>query len=106
MIVMIMARQIISLVENEQLNLRLSAALELVRDKSDVLLQTNQELEEQIVAHQEARDRLSYAASHDVLTGLPNRTYLMDYLNTAIQHSRLTHQRTPPLCSWIVTASS
>ena len=88
MIVMIMARQIISLVENEHLNLRLSAALELVRDKSVVLLHTNQELEEQIVAHQEARDRLSYAATHDVLTGLPNRTYLMDYLNTAIQHSR------------------
>ena len=88
MIVMIMLRQIISLIENEHLNLRLSAALELVRDKSNILQQTNQELEEQIVAHQEARDRLSHAATHDVLTGLPNRTYLMEYLHTAIRYSQ------------------
>ncbi len=88
MIVMIMVRQIISLAENERLNLRLNKALELVKDQSEELQQANKALEVQIIAHQEARVRLSYEANHDHLTGLPNRTYLMDFLQNAILTAR------------------
>ncbi|MDX6210649.1 MAG: hypothetical protein QOE24_3040, partial [Frankiales bacterium] len=35
----------------------------------------------------DAEERLTYAARHDVLTGLPNRTMLLDALDTALRRS-------------------
>ena len=44
-----------------------------------------------IGARKEAEARVHYLAMHDALTGLPNRTLLMDRLNQAIAHSRRDH---------------
>lgn len=33
-------------------------------------------------------EKLKYMATHDILTGLPNRTYFMDFLRTAIESSK------------------
>ena len=44
-----------------------------------------------IGARKEAEARVRYLAMHDALTGLPNRTLLMDRLNQAIARSRRDH---------------
>ncbi|WP_206483379.1 EAL domain-containing protein [Thalassotalea sp. G2M2-11] len=51
------------------------------------------ELEEEIKQREKIEQKLKYAASHDSLTGLPNRTVFLDLLNHAIA----CHKRRPEL---------
>lgn len=95
MIAMIMARQIIAVNENFRLNLNLSEAYLQLHKKSSELVVTNEELQVQIEAHQQVSDRLSYEATHDVLTGLPNRMYLLNYLEPEITLARSNPQHSP-----------
>jgi len=50
-------------------------------------------LEEEIKQRKQAEERLQHAASHDILTGLPNRTIFINLLNHAIA----CHKRQPTL---------
>ena len=88
MIAMIMVRQILAVNENSRLNQKLGDANRLLRSKSTELVFTNQELQVQINAHQVARDRLSFEATHDQLTGLPNRNFLLNFLEPEIEKAR------------------
>ena len=45
-----------------------------------------------ISGQQETKERLLHLATHDALTGLPNRTLLSDRLRMAIAHARRTNQ--------------
>lgn len=85
MIFLIMIRQILSLNDNVDLNRRLNHAMEMLSKQSMELVKANRELEKQIQVEMETKQQLSYAATHDHLTGLPNRTFLMDYLNIVLR---------------------
>lgn len=85
MVFLIMIRQILSLNDNIDLNRRLNHAMEMLSKQSMELVKANRELEKQIQVEMETKQQLSFAATHDHLTGLPNRTFLMDYLNIALR---------------------
>ncbi|HCE18374.1 MAG TPA: hypothetical protein DEQ80_10985 [Anaerolinea thermolimosa] len=85
MIFLVMIRQILSLKDNIDLNRRLNHAMEMLSRQSMELVKANRELEKQIQVEMETKQQLSYAATHDHLTGLPNRTFLMDYLNIVLR---------------------
>jgi len=48
----------------------------------------NQRLEREIVHHQQTQSQLLHMASHDALTGLPNRVFFMDKLMGAIARTK------------------
>jgi len=49
------------------------------------------ELTREIAERMRAEERLRHAATHDALTGLPNRASFLERLEAAIQHSRQDH---------------
>ncbi|QIZ72639.1 two-component system response regulator [Oxynema aestuarii] len=55
-----------------------------VHQRTAQLQAANQELERQISERQRIEQKLIYMASHDALTGLPNRTLFLKQLETAI----------------------
>jgi diguanylate cyclase (GGDEF)-like protein len=57
------------------------------------LLRTSVRLEHEQKHREEAQSRLAYLASHDSLTGLPNRTSLSDRLNRTVQACRRRNLR-------------
>lgn len=57
------------------------------------LLRTSVRLEREQKHHEEAQSRLAYMASHDSLTGLPNRTSLSDRLNQTVKACRRRNLR-------------
>ncbi|MFP4296521.1 MAG: EAL domain-containing protein [Spirulinaceae cyanobacterium] len=68
--------------EIRQLNAQLEAR---VRDRTAQLEATNRQLQQEISKRQKAQDQLVHLAFHCVLTGLPNRAWFMQRLETAFQ---------------------
>lgn len=60
-----------------------------VVERTHELGEVNQKLLGQIGERLRAEERLTYLASHDVLTGLPNRMHLQETLEQTIAHARL-----------------
>jgi diguanylate cyclase (GGDEF)-like protein len=60
-----------------------------VQQRTAQLEEVIDQLNLEIAQHQQTQEQLSHQALHDALTGLPNRTLLMEYLTKAIQR----HQR-------------
>lgn len=72
-------------VEISQLNTELE---ERVRQRTAQLEEVIHSLDREVVRHKETQDKLRQQALHDALTGLPNRTLLMEHLQKALQRSQ------------------
>lgn len=59
-----------------------------VRERTAELAKTNQELLIEVIERKRAESQLRHLASHDALTGLPNRTFFMNSLRNAIDYSK------------------
>jgi diguanylate cyclase (GGDEF)-like protein len=55
-----------------------------VVDRTEALFETNRVLREQIAERELAEEKLRFAALHDTLTGLPNRSFLLDCMSEAL----------------------
>lgn len=73
--------------QQDELLIRVNTHLSL-RAMQQLLEARNQQLQEQISERQRHRGELRYHATHDTLTGLPNRTLLQDRLDVAINRAR------------------
>lgn len=56
--------------------------------RTEAVALANTALQHEIVERRRAEERLSHAASHDELTGLPNRTYFKECLERSLQSVR------------------
>ena len=84
--VLVLVRQLITLFENRRLNARLQAQAEMLRD-------TNQDLNIQIMERQRVQEQLSFDTLHDGMTGLANRVLFLDRLGQAIERSKRNQDR-------------
>ncbi|MCB1608547.1 MAG: EAL domain-containing protein [Xanthomonadales bacterium] len=64
-----------------------------VAERTRELAATNQELIDQISERERIEERLKHQALHDALTGLPNRSYLLDRLGLALMRYQLNRER-------------
>ncbi|BAL27194.1 bifunctional diguanylate cyclase/phosphodiesterase [Azoarcus sp. KH32C] len=71
---------------------------ESVADRTAELEQANARLRAEIIERKEAERRIHYMAHHDALTGLPNRTHLLETLEAAIQTAKQQRSALTVLC--------
>ncbi|QBF83492.1 diguanylate cyclase [Shewanella maritima] len=64
-----------------------------VKQRTKDLAASNQHLQSEIAQRKQMEAQLIHDAQHDSLTGLPNRSYLIDRLNQAVKHVR-RHSKT------------
>ncbi len=89
-ILLVIARQLIVLRENEDLSKDLRKALDRVNRQACELEQANGKMHEEITERMHVEERLLYDAMHDSLTGLPNRSLFLERLTFA-EHKQKRH---------------
>lgn len=62
-----------------------------VRERTAELIEANTRLQAEILERKQAEERIRYMAHFDALTGLPNRTLLLEKLEEAIQSAKQQH---------------
>jgi diguanylate cyclase (GGDEF)-like protein len=87
-IILVIARRVVTHIDNTRLNDQLEHALEEVRRQALALTQTNVDLQIEITERKRAEEQLSHDALHDWLTGLPNRMLFTDRLGQAIEYTQ------------------
>jgi diguanylate cyclase (GGDEF)-like protein len=85
---LVLIRQLVETSEISALNDQLRAALIRLQQQADKQVETNQELQTEVLERKRAEQRLTHDALHDALTGLPNRVLFMDRLGRAIEYSK------------------
>ncbi|MDJ1182889.1 two-component system response regulator [Roseofilum casamattae] len=71
---------------NEKLELRVRQRTQQLQEKNEQLKVSNKKLELEITERNRMQKQLLHMASHDALTGLPNRVWFMDCLIQALHH--------------------
>jgi diguanylate cyclase (GGDEF)-like protein len=64
-----------------------------VKERTWELIQMNRDLEKEVEERQQAEKNLHYIAYHDELTGLPNKTLLVDRIDQAIEAANRYKQK-------------
>jgi diguanylate cyclase (GGDEF)-like protein len=99
LIFLLAIRQVISAFNNKRLSSELQAMNDQlekrVGERASELIQANYKLHLEMEEHKrtetmlrEREEKLTHFGLHDILTGLPNRALLLDYLTKAIAHYR------------------
>lgn len=70
---------------NSELEHRVQVRTEQLQDMNQKLISANKKLESEISERQKIQQKLLHMASHDALTGLPNRVWFMDCLIQALE---------------------
>ncbi|AMW30669.1 EAL domain-containing response regulator [Arthrospira platensis] len=73
---------------NAELEQRVLQRTEELESANQELKKMNSLLEREILHHQQTQSKLLHMASHDALTGLPNRVFFMDKLMQAISETK------------------
>ena len=87
-LIIILVRQVMTLQENSALFRQLRGAMDQLQQQAALLGTTNRELQREINERQNAEKQLAYTASHDPLTGLPNRVNLVARLSQVLASGR------------------
>ena len=83
---LVLLRQMITLIENDKLNVELQQTMEKLQGQASELEQANQELQNEITERKTMEQKLTYDSLHDSMTGLPNRVLFLDRLGQAIEY--------------------
>ena len=85
---LVLLRQLITLAENDKLNIELQQTMEQLQDQASELEKANQELQNEISERKTVEQQLTYDSLHDAMTGLPNRALFLDRLGQAIEYCK------------------
>jgi len=91
---LVLVRQVVTLIENDKLNIELKQTMGQLQGQASELEKTNQELQSEITERKVMEQQLKYDSLHDAMTSLPNRALFLDRLGQAIEYCKRRTQYT------------